>query len=136
MNIISAQYTEQGGIEVVTDSQTISVPNSEGNRHYQMVKEWEAIEGNTIEPYVAPPVPRRDTGTAREFMDLFTPTEKLAIVNLSMSNAEIKLWYDEALAGDVWLGHANVAAGLLAMQGAGVITSERAAEIMATDFNA
>ena len=135
MNIISAQYTEQGGIEVVTDSQTISVPNSKGNRHYQMVKEWEA-DGNTIAAYVAPAKEPRITGTAREFMDLFTPTEKLAIVNLSMSNAEIKLWYDEALAGDVWLGHANVAAGLLDMQGAGVITSERAAEIMATDFDA
>ena len=54
MNIISAKYTEQGGIEVVTDSGTMSVPNSEGNRHYQMIKEWEA-EGNTITAYTAPP---------------------------------------------------------------------------------
>lgn len=102
-----------------------------------MLEEWvEADEANTIEPYEEPTPEPRTTGTAREFMDLFTPTEKLAIVNLSMSNAEIKLWYDEALAGDVWLGHANVAAGLLAMQGAGAITSERAAEILATDFDA
>ena len=133
---ITAQYTEDGSITATFDGgPEMSVPDNLGNRHRQMIAKWEA-EGNTIAAYVAPPEPRRDTGTAREFMDLFTPTEKLAIVDLSMSNAEIKLWYDEALAGDVWLGHANVAAGLLAMQGAGVITSERAAEILATDFNA
>jgi len=72
---------------------------------------YDAATG-VVTPQVQPPTPRRDTGTAREFMDLFTPSEKLAIVTLSMSNAEIKLWYDEALAGDVWLGHPSVSSGL------------------------
>ena len=95
-----------------------------------------ATDGVNFPTYVDLDQGPRTTGTAREFMDLFTPTEKLAIVNLSMVNAEIKLWYDEALAGDVWLGHANVTSGLLAMQYAGVITAERGAEILATDFDA
>jgi hypothetical protein len=133
MTIQSAKWLENGTIERTDADGTIKcVPNYMGNRDRRELDEWEK-EGNTIEAFIPEP---RTTGTAREFMDLFTPTEKLAIVNLSMSNAEIKLWYDEALAGDVWLGHANVTSGLLAMQGAGVITAERAAEILATDFNA
>ena len=38
------------------DGKVLSVPAAEGNRHYQELMEWVA-EGNTIEPYVAPPVP-------------------------------------------------------------------------------
>ena len=135
MDITNVKYTEQGSISATIDGQEFSIPDQAGNRHRQMIAEWEA-EGNTIAAYVAPATPRRDTGTAREFMDLFTPSEKLAIVNLSMSNAEIKLWYDEALAGDVWLGHPNVNGGLSAMVSAGVLTLERTEAILEVDFNA
>ncbi len=92
------------------------------------------IDGTFTAP-TSPPSARRDTGSAREFMDLFTNDEKIAIVTLSMSSATIKLWYDEALAGHVWLGHANVNAGLLALVALEAITSERKAIILATDFD-
>ena len=34
--------------KVVTDKETLFVPNSEANRHYQAIQEWAAIEGNNI----------------------------------------------------------------------------------------
>lgn len=54
MNIISAQYTESGGIEVTTDYGFLCVPNNNGNRHRVMITDWVA-EGGSIDPYVAPP---------------------------------------------------------------------------------
>jgi len=137
MDIISAHYNGNGGIQVVTTSGEMTVPSVPGNSHYGMVMTWLGeSDDNQIEEYVAPAKEPRTTGTAREFMALFTKEEKLAIVSLSMSDAEIKLWYDEALAGDVELDHPDVQEGLLVMQIAGVITAERVAEILATDFDA
>ena len=115
----------------------MTVPVDPSNRHYGMIMTWLGeSESNQIEEYVEPAKKPRIKGTAREFMGIFTKEEKLAIVNLSMSNAEVKLWYDEALAGDVELDHPDVQEGLLVMQIAGVITAERVAEILATDFDA
>jgi len=55
MNITEAKYvvdhlsnTNQS-ITTIIDGKTWSVPISEGNRHYQAILEWEAIDGNTIE---------------------------------------------------------------------------------------
>lgn len=138
MNIISAQYMEEGSIiKVVTDNGEVSVPASSGNRHYGMIMTWLGeSDDNQIEEYVAPAKEPRVRGTAREFMDIFTTEEKIKIVDLTMKDPAIKLWYDEALAGEVWLNHPDVTLGLGAMQLAGVITAERAAEILATDFDA
>lgn len=33
---------------------SLSVPNAPGNRHYQMIQEWLAIEGNNLEPEYTP----------------------------------------------------------------------------------
>ena len=33
--------------KVVTDTETLFVPNSEGNRHYQAIQQW-ISEGNTV----------------------------------------------------------------------------------------
>ena len=54
--IESARYTKSGSIIAVIDGVEMTVPNDMGNRHRQMIAEWEA-EGNTIEPYVPPPEP-------------------------------------------------------------------------------
>ncbi len=42
-----------------------SIPVSGGNRHYQEVMDWVA-QGNTIEPYVAPPLPTPTSVTPRQ----------------------------------------------------------------------
>ncbi|NRA30747.1 MAG: hypothetical protein HRU11_10870, partial [Parvularculaceae bacterium] len=137
MNIISAKYNEDGSIKVVHSDGEMYVPSAPGNRHYGMIMTWLGeTDDNQIEEYVAPAKERRMKGTAREFMDIFTTEEKIKIVGLTMSDPAIKLWYDEALAGEVWLNHPDVALVLGAMQLAGVITAERAAEILATDFDA
>lgn len=53
MNVLG--YTESGAIRVILDGEEseIGVPDDMGNRHRQMIAEWEA-EGNTIPPYLAP----------------------------------------------------------------------------------
>lgn len=54
MNITSAQYVtdiegETSMIKVVTDDDTLWVPNNfSSNRHYQAIQDWVA-EGNTIQ---------------------------------------------------------------------------------------
>ena len=52
MNITSAKYKisnkENDSIIVIADGQTLHVPIAPGNRHYQAVLEWAAIDGNTI----------------------------------------------------------------------------------------
>lgn len=56
MNVLG--YTESGAIRVILDGEEseIGVPDDMGNRHRQMIAEWEA-EGNTIPPYDEPPPP-------------------------------------------------------------------------------
>ena len=53
MSITSAVYTEEGSIQAVIDSITMTVPDNMANRHRVAIAEWEG-EGNTITPYVVP----------------------------------------------------------------------------------
>ena len=50
MEIIKVKQKENGYL--LNDS--LSVPNAPGNRHYQMIQEWLAIEGNNLEPEYTP----------------------------------------------------------------------------------
>ncbi|MEE9983652.1 hypothetical protein [Agrobacterium pusense] len=52
MNVIG--YTESGIIRIEIDGQVLFVPDDMGNRHRQIIAEWEAA-GNSIPAYVAPP---------------------------------------------------------------------------------
>jgi hypothetical protein len=49
INSVEKIYTENGKFcfKVITDKETLFVPNSENNRHYQDIQEWVA-EGGTI----------------------------------------------------------------------------------------
>lgn len=133
---ITATYGERGNILATFDSgPEMAVPDNAGNRHRQMIAEWET-EGNEIAPFTAPSKAARTTGTFREFMALFTDEETAGIIAATQSSVDIKLWYDQALAGDVWLGHVKVAGGLAALVSIGLLTAERAEEILATDFDA
>ncbi|WEX07364.1 hypothetical protein [Chelativorans sp. AA-79] len=49
-------YTSAGVIEVIVDGVRSMVPDDMGNRHRQMIAEWEA-EGNEIAPYEPVPNP-------------------------------------------------------------------------------
>ena len=67
-----------------------------------------------------------------EFMDLFTDPEQIAIVNAAMVNAGVKLWYDKAL-GASYIDRTDQRTidGVNALVPAGLITSDRAAAILA-----
>lgn len=49
-------YTKDGSIRIEIDGTEMFVPDDMGNRHRQMVAEWEA-DGNTIPAYVPPSAP-------------------------------------------------------------------------------
>ena len=55
INTATYKYNENEGTNtkysvelVLTDGSKLSVPIDNGNRHYQMILEWDAIDGNTI----------------------------------------------------------------------------------------
>ena len=80
-------------------------------------------------PYEPPPAPI--SITALEFIDRFTESEQLAIVTATMSNAQVKLWYDKLLAASsVVFADPRVSAGLDGLVAAGLISAERKAEIL------
>lgn len=69
--------------------------------------------------------------TPLEFLDLFSHAEQVAVVEAGMASAEIKLWYDRMLAASfITRSDPRVPAGLNALVGAGLMTAERAAEIL------
>ena len=132
---ITAQYTEQGSIKATFDGgPEMSIPDNAGNRHRQMIAEWEA-EGNTIAAYVAPDYVPRRTGSAREFRAIFNDTERAAIVALTLINAAIKDWHDDAMAGPVFIGHPKVEAGFSTLVALGHMTPARKIELLAWDFD-
>ncbi|MEO0385033.1 MAG: hypothetical protein AAF234_15920 [Pseudomonadota bacterium] len=83
-----------------------------------------------------PAIPRRTIGDFREFMDLFTPGEQLAIAAASQQSPQIKLWYDRAMGGDVPLDHPDTIAGVGALVTANLITQEAHDAVLSADYNA
>lgn len=69
--------------------------------------------------------------TTLQFFERFTDSEQLAIVTATMTNPTVKLWYDKLMAlQEVTLADPRLSAGLDSLVAAGLITSERKAEIL------
>jgi hypothetical protein len=69
--------------------------------------------------------------TSLEFLDKFTQAEQLGVVEASMTNAAVKLWYDRLLAASfVDLEDSRIPDGLNALVAAGLLEASRVAEIM------
>jgi hypothetical protein len=84
-----------------------------------------------IEPE-QPPTPERRTCTPLEFIERFTDAEQLAIVTAAMTEPRLRLWYDKLMAASfVDLDDARLLAGVEALVVAGLITSQRRAEVLA-----
>lgn len=83
MNVLG--YTKSGAIRVIFDGDEGEsvVPDDMANRHRQMIAEWEAA-GNTIPPWVPPPVP---------LVPLNPRQIRLALLNIGITEAMV----DEAL---------------------------------------
>lgn len=129
--IESAQYSnaENTSVSVVIDGKTLSVPMEEGNRHYQMLKEWEA-EGNTIQPYVAPTV-RVTSIEPEEFFDRFTEAEQDAVIAESFNDVQTKKFYDRmVMQKTVELESQKLINGMDYLVSKGLITPARKDEIL------
>lgn len=67
-----------------------------------------------------------------DFLDLFTEAEQLAVVQASLSNAAVKLWYDRVLAATyITLDDPRVETGLQALADAGLLSEERKLAVLA-----
>ena len=67
-----------------------------------------------------------------EFLDLFTEAEQLAVVQATLSNAAVKLWYDRVLAATyITLDDPRVEIGLAALTAAGLLSEERKLAVLA-----
>lgn len=67
-----------------------------------------------------------------EFLDLFTEAEQLAVVQATLSNAAVKLWYDRVLAATyITLDDPRVETGLAALTAAGLLSEERKLAVLA-----
>ena len=65
--ISTVSLNEDNSYRVTLDfGRVMNVPNSEGNRHYQHVKEW-MENGGVVSPYV-PPAPQTDEEAFQELM--------------------------------------------------------------------
>ena len=125
----------EGGYLVTINGQDMTVPNAPANEDYQRVQEA-LREGAKLvkQPYVEP-VPRR-VGEFREFMELFTPEEQVALVGASMKNVQVKVWYDKAMGGPSFsLDHHETKPGMGFLVEAGLITQARSDAILDGNFD-
>lgn len=134
--ITSAHYQENGSILVkFGDQDPISVPDNRSNRHRQMIADWQA-KGNEISPYIAGDIKKRRDGEFREFMELFTDDEQLAIIGATLQSIDIKRWYDRAMGGPSFsLDHSQTEYGLTALVQAGLLTNARKKDVLAANFD-
>lgn len=73
--------------------------------------------------------------TSLEFLEKFTQAEQLAVVQATMNNAEIKLWYDKLIAATyVDLTDPRAEAGLDALIAAELIEPSRKGEILTSNL--
>lgn len=88
-----------------------------------------ALPGEEEEPASTPAPPRF---VPLDFLDLFTEAEQLAVVQATLSNAAVKLWYDRALAATyITLDDPRVETGLQALVDAGLLTEQRKLAVLA-----
>lgn len=132
MIIENARYEnpEQTLIRLTLDGVEAVVPTDVGNIHYQLLRE----AGVSVGQYTAP---TRTAGTFGEFMSLFTADEQIAIASASNASAQIKLWYDQAVATNmIDLSSALVQSGVDALVYAKLLTPARRDTILRTNFDA
>ncbi|MEN5298365.1 hypothetical protein ABE530_08420 [Brucella sp. TWI559] len=79
----SAKFTSTGLILAIIDGLEMTVPDDMNNRFRVMIAAWEA-EGNTINPYVAPPIPLPNL-SARQLRLGLLSLSKLAAVDTAIN---------------------------------------------------
>lgn len=141
MQIASTKYVidplsgDNTGVQAIVDGKEMSIPLDPNNRFYAELMRLVAEEGLMIEEAGPIVTPIRRIGKPREFLHLFTDTEKAAFFTAKQSNVQLELWWAEASTGDFSLDHPTVSAGLSGLVAAGILTQARSEEILASDFN-
>lgn len=96
---------------------------------YQWVVQ--AWEDAAPPPEPEPEPPAYPQFTALEMLDLFTEAEQLAVVNATMTNAAVKLWYDRMIAATyITYQDPRTEGGLQALVDSGLLTQVRKDEIV------
>ncbi|MBF4990684.1 hypothetical protein [Methylophilus sp. QUAN] len=119
------QHDDNGGVEISDDY------------HNELINLQ--ASGSVIEPdennhpVAVPQSPTNGLGvyTPLEFLEKFTQVEQLNVVSATMSNSEVKLWYDKMLAASfVDLTDQRTIEGLNSLVTAGLLSAERPHEIL------
>ena len=105
-------------------------------------RDWDAstIEGVTVEtlpePEPTPPQPTYKTQfLPLEFLSKFTEQEQIAVVQATLSSAQLKLWYDKMLAASfIDLSDPRTVGGLTALVSFGLLTEARKNEILTPEL--
>lgn len=98
-------YTQSGSIEATIDGVRFTVPDDMGNRHRQMIAEWEAA-GNVIPAYEPPPEPVPSAISDRQFFHilatdgLITEAEALTAVKTGDPPAAFETFIASLPVGD------------------------------------
>jgi hypothetical protein len=88
--------------------------------------------GITVQVVADPPAPPITVISSLEFRQLFTDAERLAVTTASFSNAAIRVFMDdESSAGAVTLSDPEVTTGVAALVTGGLLTQDRANQVLA-----
>lgn len=94
---------------------------------------WTYDGGEFSPPIVAPEPVEYPRFTALEMLSLFTETERRTVVQASMSDVDVKMWYDMMIAANyTTYEDPRTESGLQALVDAELLTPQRKAEIVAT----
>jgi len=116
--------------EVIRLSDGAVIPADPSNIDRQQYDAWLAA-GNMPQPAPEAAAPQAPGLLPLQFIERFTEAEQLAIVTASMQVPAVKLWYDKLLsASEVVQTDARLIAGMAALVEAGLITSERSAQVL------
>jgi hypothetical protein len=96
------------------------------------LRKWDAATATVVE-YVPPPPPvvPQTVFAPREFFALFTTAEQSALFTARRTSVDVDMFITLAMAGPVDISHAEVIADVNACVSAGILTSGRAADILA-----
>lgn len=113
---------------VIRTSDNAFIPTDPGNRDYQAYLVW-AAAGNTADP--SPTAPAQTMVSASDFLNRFTPEERLAVQTACLADAALSLGLTFGLAlGTIDLTSTTCIAWMASLVTATAITQDRATVIL------
>jgi len=113
---------------------TVWAFETDGTQDYLITGEFSALSSAELVEHlkINTVTPEFKKFTSLDYLDLFTEAEQLAVVQATMQNAQVKLWYDKMLAaGYITLDDPRTELGLAALVQAGLLQESRKLIILA-----